>query len=274
MKKNISILTAALSMAVLTSCEKEIDVNYRNITPLYVIEANITDEGASASISQTQNVRDTLWNKSVDNAEVTITSDKGESFTLSLDSAGHYSSMDARGIAGNTYTIKVKIGDYVTEATSVMQGKFNVEDNFMYKFSMMSDDAFCYRVNIEDPGTERNYYYALMTRNGEPYKWEIVDNKGFYGTSEIDLGCFYDNDMEKEDEILHDGDVLSVEVRKVDKATYDYLYALALAERTTSNPTRSFSNNALGYFSACNITKLPEMVFKKSDVEPLEARKK
>jgi len=265
------IYFAALVMTVLTSCEKELDIDYHNVDPLYVIEASINEDGAVARISQTLNVKDTLWNKSVDNAEIFITSDEGDSFTLHLDSAGSYSSNLAKAVPGHKYTIKVKIGDYETEATSEMQSAFNVEDTYMYKVQMMEDVLYCYRVDVEDDGSERNYYYALVTRNGKPYKWQVLDNRGFFGTLEIDVPCFMYCDLNDDDkDILDDGDEIDVEIRKVDRKTYDYLYALALAEETPSNPIKNFSNNTLGYFSACNVQKLSTLKYEKEAIEDFD----
>lgn len=272
MKKTLSII--ALALAVLTSCEKELDINYHEVAPLYVIEAGITETGATARISQTLNVTDTLWNKSVDNALIHITSDHGESYILNLDSAGSYSSQMAKGIPGHKYTIKVKIGDYETEATSVMQSSFNVEDTYMYKVQILEDELVCYRVDVEDEGTSSNYYYALVSRNGKPYKWQVIDNKGFFGTTEIDVPCFAYCEMDKDNkDILQDGEDISVEIRKVDRTTYDYLSALAIAEEIPSNPIHNFTNSTtLGYFSAYNVQKIPSIKYKKDSVENYEER--
>ncbi len=272
MKKTLSLI--ALAFAVLTSCEKELDINYHEVAPLYVIEAGITEEGATARISQTLNVTDTLWNKSVDNAQIHIISDHGESYTLTLDSAGSYSSPLAKGIPGHKYTIKVKIGDYETEASSVMQSSFNVEDTYIYKVQILEDELVCYRIDVEDEGTNSNYYYALVSRNGKPYKWQVIDNKGFIGTTEIDVPCFAYCEMDKDNkDILKDGEDISVEIRKVDRTTYDYLYAIAIAEEVPSNPIQNFSKSStLGYFSAYNVQKIPSIKYKKDSVEYFEER--
>ena len=40
-------------MAVLVSCEKELDISYHNIDPLPVIEAELTPDGARVGITMT-----------------------------------------------------------------------------------------------------------------------------------------------------------------------------------------------------------------------------
>jgi hypothetical protein len=37
-----------------------------------------------------------------------------------------------------------------------------------------------------------------------------------------------------------------------------------------ANPLRQFSNNTLGYFSACSIKKLPALTYKKEEVKYLK----
>ena len=64
-----------LLVLLLTSCEKEIDMDYHTIEPLYVVEAGISEAGAVARISQTQNVTDEISNRPVDNAQIQIISD-------------------------------------------------------------------------------------------------------------------------------------------------------------------------------------------------------
>ena len=271
MKKIYTIIVAGI--ALLTSCEKELDFDYNPIDPLYVVEANISEDGAVAKLSQTLDVPDTLWNKDITNASVTITGEDGTSFVLHHDSAGIYSSKEARGIPGIKYTIHVDINGYVTESTSVMQEKFTVSDSYLYKIVMMSEDVFAVRVDVNDEGINENYYYTLVTRNGEPYKWLIIDNRGQYGKTEIDIACFIDSDMEDhEEDILNDGDLIDIEVRKVDRKIYDYYWSRAIGMDTYSNPRPDFTNNTLGYFSACNIIKLPTITFHKDEVEYLDAR--
>ena len=54
----------------LSSCEKEIDMDYHSVEPLYVVEAGISEEGAVARISQTQNVTDEMGKRPVSDAEL------------------------------------------------------------------------------------------------------------------------------------------------------------------------------------------------------------
>ena len=234
-------------LLLFSSCEKEIDMDYHTVEPLYVVEAGISEEGAVARISQTQNVTDEIGKSPVSDARVVITSDNRERCILKLDSAGCYSSSEITCVEGREYTIRVQIGDYVTESTSQMQEQFSIDDTYMYKVQMLEDEVVYYHVDVTGYNTDTiGYFYTLVTRNGKPYKWSILDNK----------------------DILKDGEEIAVEVRKIDKRTYDYLYALFIAERSSSNPIRNFTNpSTLGYFSAYHSTRQIPLRFAKESLE-------
>ena len=274
MKKILSV--AALAMALLTSCEKDIDIDYHKVAPLYVVEASISNNGAVATVSRTINVQDTVWNEAVSNAVVTIVSDRGECFTLAPDGQGRYSAPEAIGVEGHAYTIKVRVGDYETEARSVMPKPVKVDSTFFYKVEMMKNDMICYRVEVFSDGTPDNYYYALLTRNGKPYKWQAADNRGFEGLgyTSLDMWCYYDSDQEtNKDDIINDGDTIGIEVRRIDSTAYDYLLSLLLTEDSNSNPIPNFTNNALGYFSAYSSEKGTPTIYSRADVAPFQTRR-
>lgn len=257
-------------LLLLTSCEKEIDMDYHTVEPLYVVEASISEEGAVARISQTQNVTDEIGKRPVSDAQVIISSNYGEQCILNLDSAGCYSSSEIKGVEGREYTIRVQVGNYITKSTSRMQEKFSIDDTYMYKEQMLEDEVVYYHVDVTGYKTDSiGYFYALVTRNGEPYKWAVTGNKGHGDTTAINVGCFVYCDLDKDNkDILKDGEEIAVEVRKIDKRTYDYLYALHIAERSASNPIRNFTNpSTLGYFSAYHSTRQIPLRFAKESLE-------
>jgi hypothetical protein len=259
-----------LLLLLFSSCEKEIDMDYHTVEPLYVVEASISEEGAVARISQTQNVTDEIGKRPVSDAQVIISSNYGEQCILNLDSAGCYSSSEIKGVEGREYTIRVQVGNYITKSTSRMQEKFSIDDTYMYKEQMLEDEVVYYHVDVTGYKTDSiGYFYALVTRNGEPYKWAVTGNKGHGDTTAINVGCFVYCDLDKDNkDILKDGEEIAVEVRKIDKRTYDYLYALHIAERSASNPIRNFTNpSTLGYFSAYHSTRQIPLRFAKESLE-------
>jgi hypothetical protein len=151
-----------------------------------------------------------------------------------------------------------------------MQEGFRIDDTYMYKEQMLEDEVVYYHVDVTGYKTDSiGYFYALVTRNGEPYKWAVTGNKGYGDTTAINVGCFVYCDLDKDNkDILKDGEEIAVEVRKIDKRTYDYLYALHIAERSASNPIRNFTNpSTLGYFSAYHSTRQIPLRFAKESLE-------
>ena len=58
---------------VLTSCEKEIPIDYRQVDPLYVAEATMSQEGTKVQVSTTQDVTvNSREGHYIDNATVVV----------------------------------------------------------------------------------------------------------------------------------------------------------------------------------------------------------
>ena len=90
----------------LTSCEKEIPLDYRQVEPLYVAEAEMSQQGTKVVVSTTQDVTDNSRNSHyIDNATVVISSKKDDySETLKLNRNGIYTST-WKAKPGYTYDI-------------------------------------------------------------------------------------------------------------------------------------------------------------------------
>jgi hypothetical protein len=108
-------------------------------------------------------------------------------------------------------------------------------------------------VTLQDIPNEPNYYFIHIYRNGIGYRWSVVrDDKNPGGELRQLFNCMTKRQMEEntDDDVLHDGDQLHIEVRSIDKNVYNYLYSLQIMDNTTTNPIANFTNGALGYFSA------------------------
>ena len=104
-------------------------------------------------------------------------------------------------------------------------------------------------VTLQDIPNEPNYYFIHIYRNGIGYRWSVVrDDKNPGGELRQLFNCMTKRQMEEN--VLHDGDQLHIEVRSIDKNVYNYLYSLQIMDNTTTNPIANFTNGALGYFSA------------------------
>ena len=121
MKKIVSLLFC-LIIVILSSCEKDIDIDYHQVPSLYVVEASVTNTNMEARISKTQNMDDNSTQSNINNATVVITGDDGSSYQLKYMSNGRYY-YSSKGVPGVTYTITVDVdGEHFT-STSTMQNK-------------------------------------------------------------------------------------------------------------------------------------------------------
>ena len=77
---HLSPLTSLLIL--FSSCEKEIDIDYHQIDPLYVVEAYVSDNGMQARISMTNDMDNNDTSSSISGANVTISGSDGSSETL------------------------------------------------------------------------------------------------------------------------------------------------------------------------------------------------
>ena len=56
--KKLLLSIYCLMLVVLTACEKEIDMDYRQVSPKYVAEAMMTQDNTTVFLSTTQDVTD------------------------------------------------------------------------------------------------------------------------------------------------------------------------------------------------------------------------
>jgi hypothetical protein len=63
---------------------------------------------------------------------------------------------------------------------------------------------------------------------------------------------------------LKDGDVMRMEVRSIDRASYDYLYSMQVMDNAGTNPIANFNGGLLGYFSAYSYVRF-NYTFKRAE---------
>ena len=105
---------------LMTACKKDIEIDYRQVSPLYAVEASVSNEGMQARISQTNDMDDNTTTSNISGATVVITGSDCTSVTLPYVSKGIYKSMTT-GIPGVTYTIDIQIDGHHFTSSSTMQ---------------------------------------------------------------------------------------------------------------------------------------------------------
>lgn len=269
--KKVTIIMAAL--ALLASCEKEINMDYIPAEKLYVIEGYVSESGMQVSVSTTRDMEDGDRNTGVDNAMVEISGSDGFHEVLRHHSGGYYHSPSgAAGSPGNTYTMTVTVDGrrFVSTSEMTAPGKIILPVVFNYEPSITIRYLFS-SVNITDPAGTENRYCLRIFRNGELYSRTMITDAGHNGKeipNTLLIRFSWDPEPPEGDEnknIFRKGDTLDMVLETIDRPVYDYLYSLGLSGGSLSNPLTNIEGGCLGYFRACS-TDYYHMVFDPEEI--------
>lgn len=261
-----------VALCLLCSCEEEIQLDYRPIEPIYVIEGYVSNEGSEVVITGTRDIEDPVLKTGIEVQSVVLSSDNGIKETLTYGEDGIYRSLSFVGIPDETYTLTVVIDGESYTSSSTMPRFTEIVSTSMRWEEMMGNDMLHLIVVVSDKADNVNYYYYRILRNGKLFKWNVVrDLDSSNNTMRFDISCMSrdkaeKNDPDDYDSILFEGDDITVEVRAIDMKAYDYLFSAKLSGQNHSNPVYDFNGEVLGYFSAYTSTS-KSFVFHYSDIE-------
>lgn len=259
-------------LLLLCSCETEIQLDYKPISPLYVIEGGVSNEGSEVIITKTTDMDNPLPENGKKVQSVILSSENGMEEALKFGSDGFYRSTSFIGKPGETYTLTVIIDNQTYLSSSTMPEYTEIVSTHMVWEETMGNDMLHLIVEVEDKGADINYYYYRLLRNGKLFKWNVVrDLDPNNNTLHLDISCMNrdkaeKNDPEDYDSILYEGDEMTIEVRAIDMKAYDYLFSAKLSSQNHSNPVYDFDQEVLGYFSAYTTTS-KSFMFLYSDIE-------
>ena len=246
MKKYVSLLFCL--NIVLSSCEKDIDIDYHQVPSLYVVEAYVNNTNMEAPISRTNNMDDNRTKSDISNAKVIVTGDDGSSERLNYLSNGRYYSK-SKGIPGVTYTITIDLdGEHFT-STSTMQNKPTINSFRVVRKKIATEWFQIGELKFPDLPNEDNWYFMHIYRNDLGYRWAVLDDRNDPNNERQQLFTFF-REGEGGSDVLRDGDKLRIELYTIDQRAYDYLFSMQMMENTGTNPIPNFSGGCLGYFSA------------------------
>ena len=246
MKKYVSLLFCL--NIVLSSCEKDIDIDYHQVPSLYVVEAYVNNTNMEARISRTNNMDDNRTKSDISNAKVIVTGDDGSSERLNYLSNGRYYSK-SKGIPGVTYTITIDLdGEHFT-STSTMQNKPTINSFRVVRKKIATEWFQIGELKFPDLPNEDNWYFMHIYRNDLGYRWAVLDDRNDPNNERQQLFTFF-REGEGGSDVLRDGDKLRIELYTIDQRAYDYLFSMQMMENTGTNPIPNFSGGCLGYFSA------------------------
>lgn len=246
--KNLSFFIIIFSAALLSSCEKVIDLQLRDAEPVLMIEGTISNlqEWQEVNLSHTVPFDSELRRMPVTGARVFLREGNNAWKALSEFQDGQYIIRDFRGRPGVEYSLRVEYDDETYESTSRMPEVVRIDSTGV---SVMTFDETRRTplVLFQDPPAEKNYYYFEVEVNGDivPSLFLYNDkfNNGKYVTINLD-------DFELN---LNPLDSVVVELRNIDEGSYNFWKGVQSQTATSAspgNPPSNISNGALGYFSA------------------------
>ncbi len=249
------LLIVALSAS---SCEDEIQVDLRTADPQLVIEGVIR-EGTTAEvlITQTKAFSDNTEYPPVANAIVTISDDAGNNEQLTYDASGKYIATTIEGVQRRTYQLTVQHDGQTYTATTRMPPAVSLDSLTLFKFPMV--DYWDPMIHFRDPvGEENQYYRFIIGINGKypRFRERIITTEQMDGNViHQPLFVRYEEESIEEDPIKK-GDLITVEMRCLDRGTYKFFETLSRVEDSLANPTSNIKGGALGYFGAYSYTQM------------------
>ena len=266
MKKYIPLLFC-LNLILLSSCKKDIEIDYHQVDPIYVVEASVSNEGMEARISQTNNMDDNSTTSNIDNAVVVVTGSDGSSKTLTYSKNGIYKS-SAVGVPGVEYTIDIQFDGHHFTSSSIMQ-KMPKMNNFRFiRKKIVTENYQMGELLLQDIPNEENWYFMHIYRNHLGYRW-AVKRDDTNPNGELQQLFTFAREGSDDEDLLQEDDWLHIEIRAIDKKSYDYFYSMQIMDNTGTNPIPNFTGGCLGYFSAYSQITY-DCEFHEADVEDVE----
>ena len=252
MKHFVRLAEGVFIVGLLAACEKDIDLQYNQVDPIYVVEASISNEGTNVRISHTNNMDDNTSISDVTGTKVTISDDEGNEWDIPYTRNGYHRRSMLRGVAGTTYNIDVEIEGKHYTSTSTMQKEPKM-NSFRFVWMKVGSERICFGdLRIQDIPNEDNWYYMHIYRNGKGHRWAVMRDDRNPNKELQQLFSFFHDGRSDDADVLKDGDELRILIRSIDQRSYDYLYSMQLMENTGTNPLQNFTGGCLGYFSAYN----------------------
>jgi hypothetical protein len=252
MKNSISIVLISL---LFTSCEKTVDLKYKDNQSRIIIEGNITNEPGPYFVKITRSIPlSEIGNyPTIDNAVVTISDDAGNSETLTPQGNGMYRANNLAGVTGRTYSLIVNAENQTYTAQSTMPQPVPFDSIKVEQFVFGGDIEHNIIPIYTDPIAKGNNYRFVLSVNNKLINQHFVQNdavtNGVVNTMRLEID---DNTV-----TLEPGDLITLKMQCIDKKVAFYYTTLDLMSdsgpgggTTPNNPPTNITNGALGVFSA------------------------
>lgn len=232
------------------ACEKDLDIKYKDIEPITVIEGQLSMQGAYVRITMTTPMDEPMNSTLLTDATVTLSDlTDGNSETLVPDNSGVFTGLND-GIPGHQYELRVLRDGKSYAASCEMSAPTDLLALEFNWIKMPYDHVAVLQVTFtENTAINGDCYWVRLYRNGKAYMWNIVTD--LYAENGIinDVIKTSRRDLDEEDEntALRDGDVVTASVSPISRQMYDYLEAVS---SDSNGPTLFSGDFCLGYFLA------------------------
>lgn len=236
----------------LFSCEKEIDLEYKNEYDRLVVEAVLV-KGETPHIirvSHEVNYFEAPEFRPAESVVITISDENGNSGIFNYVDSGYFE-LNNFDIHYNTnYTLSLKDGDKIVEASCKTSSKIILDTVLTSTYSSGNMNTKGLTPKFIDPVNEKNYYMSRTAINGLSSDYFSSSNMF---TDELMDGKINNNAVPA---YYQSGDSVEFVLRSVDYYRYQFIktfeetsYQGGLFNASPSNPISNFKDKALGYFS-------------------------
>lgn len=253
MKKNIYILSFLVASLGFTSCEKVIQIDFKESEASIVIEGEITDDPTKPqliTISKTTDFQTTNDQLFVSGATVLVSDDAGNEVYLTETSPGKYTTTALQGVPGRSYNMTVTVEGKTYTSTCKMPVRTPLDSlgiDKSFAFGGLTRSVIPY---FQDPVGQGNFYRARLYINNKFIESFVYDDEfldGNYNTQ--GLNSF--------NQAIKKYDTVGVELMNIDSKIHFYFESLAANSNgpgggvaSPANPKSNITGGALGYFSA------------------------
>lgn len=278
-------LYTLLLLLLTLSCQKEIELDYRDIEPVVSIEGRVTNEQVYVLITRTRSMNDSVKSRGIGGAVVTISSEDGTEQLVYDARDGYYRPASGmKGMPGRTYRLDVTLDGHQYAASSTMPRQASIVSTQFIWQSLLDNGMLMYEMWASDPEPDvRNYYWYRVDRRAkdpkvrqkqgtDAYRWSSFDDRGAINARIYrDIMCVNEEMMDGQDieddqlkSILFDGDTITLQLMTIDRAMFEYYQSLSVGQRMGANPISNISGGCLGYFAAGSVSHADTVIYNKN----------
>lgn len=279
------LLYIVLLLLVIVACQKEIELDYRDIEPVVSIEGRVTNEQVYVLITRTRSMNDSVKGRGIGGAVVTISGEDGtEQLVYDVRDGYYRPASGMKGVPGRTYRLDVTLDGHQYSALSTMPRQAPIVSTQFIWQPLLDNGMLMYEMWATDPEPDvRNYYWYRMERRAkdpkvrqkqgsDPYRWSSFDDRGTQmGRLYRDIMCVNEEMMDGQDieddqlkSILFDGDTITLQLMTIDRAMFEYYQSLSVGQRMGANPISNITGGCLGYFAAGSVSRADTIIYNKN----------